>query len=74
MWRLWILLSISCAQGGDGAPCARKSDCASGVCTATGCSAPVDASIDAAPEIDAPGGPIHPYVPDAAVDAAPDSN
>ncbi|CAN5305180.1 hypothetical protein BH11MYX1_BH11MYX1_10100 [soil metagenome] len=72
MWRLSLVFLVACASGGAGAPCARKSDCASGVCLANGCSSPTDASLDAAPSPDAPGGPIAPYVPDAAVDAPPD--
>jgi len=72
MWRVWIVMLVfgtACASGGAGTPCARKSDCASGVCLANGCSALNDASIDASTLVDAPGGPIAPYVPDAGIDA-----
>jgi hypothetical protein len=66
--RLLIVVLCACGQGSAGAPCARHSDCASGVCRSNGtCSDPTDAGI--VPEPDA----YTTHVPDLPLDAAVDA-
>jgi hypothetical protein len=66
--RLLIVVLCACGQGSAGAPCARHSDCASGVCRPNGtCSDATDAGV--VPEPDAYTTKVPDYIPDAAVDA-----